>query len=357
MFLNNSMSFVILNIYVLTMINLLLLAAIYYLVLKDIIYKKRYNKAETKIKPFVILYIKDEKNKDKLLQNVKGKFSREVVIDILIEYSRENDVDLSSKFESLGYDELLIKKAKNDLNPSIIKKLAYMRSPKSFQVLKEGIKSKDFDIEYMSFYALSLIKLDDENKKFLIDNILKSNIMRDRIIEIVTNLKLSFDEYVDILEQQDKEIGKVVFLRVLENKEELLKEENSEKILKYLYDEKEVKISAILTMCSSKNIKYVKLIKDIYNSESSWEVKISIAKGLKNFPLRFVQDVLMEMVYDESWWVRFNACETLINMGIQGIDILVELALDRENKNVSDLAYYFLNADKNVYETIKKIEG
>ena len=116
---------------------------------------------------------------------------------------------------------------------------------------------------------------------------------------------------------------------------------------------KEVRISAVLTLANSQNMKYLPMLAEIYESEKEWEVRAAIAKSLVSFPPKRIIEILKKMIYDEQWWVRFNAVEVLARTGSEGIDLLIDLSLDESNEKVSNLAYYILNSNKNVYETIQ----
>ena len=66
--------------------------------------------------------------------------------------------------------------------------------------------------------------------------------------------------------------------------------------------------------------------------------------------------LLKQMLYDSNWWVRFNAAEVLARKGLPGIDALVDISLNDQDEKAADLAYYILNANQTVYQTIQKTE-
>lgn len=63
------------------------------------------------------------------------------------------------------------------------------------------------------------------------------------------------------------------------------------------------------------------------------------------------------MTKDTEWWVRYDAMKSIIAMGDEGLFSLIDLSLEVKDRNISDLAYYFLNANTDVYNTVKNIEG
>jgi HEAT repeat protein len=300
-------------------------------------------------------FIRNDDELETMQRVLTSKYKIHIAIDIMIQYSRANSANLSHKFEKAGFHHILIEKMKKRTTLRLIKGLAQMQSVQAYDVLKSAIASDDFEIKYMSFYALSKLDLNEHQLNEMVHSLIKSEIMRDRIIEVLFNLDLPFEKYMDLLQMQETDIGKIVFMRVIQKNQELLQEQHSDRLLDFLDGSKEVRISAIGTLSSSKNEKYIDIFKIIFEEEKEWEVRSAIAKGLRNFKCESSMDALKRMVYDDAWWVKFNAFESLIYMGIDGVGILIDLSLDRENQKISDLAYYFLNANKEVYNTIKNV--
>lgn len=355
MIFDRAIEFVILNIFILLFSILILVSYIYISLFVNSIKKKRYDKTYAFLQNVVLDFIQNDRDFDKMNQVLTNEYKVIIAIDIMIQYSKANDVNISHKFEKAGFDRVLIDKMKKRASLRLIKGLAYMQSVQAYDVLKSALASDDFEIKYMSFYALSKLDLNAEQLNEMIQTLVKSEIMRDRIIEILFNLDLPFEKYMDLLKVQDTDLGKIVFMHVIQKKQELLQEQYSDRIVDFLDGSKEVRISAIYTLTCSKNEKYIDILKVIYDEEKEWEVRSVIAKGLRNIKSEKAMIALKSMVYDHAWWVKFNAFESFIYMGIEGVNILIDLSLDRENQKVSDLAYYFLNANKEVYNTIKNI--
>lgn len=374
MFSNNIKSFIMINIYFLVVVDIALLLAIYYEIAKDKVKEYKYGKAMNLLKPTVLAYIENE---DKLLKAdaplevetllevdtlleveklLKNNFLKDVVIDIMVDYCEEKNVDLSEKFMLLKLDDILIKKIKR--NPSIVyvKKLSFMRVETAYNTLIELTKSEDLDVRYISFFGLSLIKLPSDKAEIAIKKLVTSNIISDRIIEILSRYDLEFEEWLDTLEKEETIEGKVIFIKNIMVKKEFANEGNSDRLLKLLKDESEVKIAAIIALCSSKNEKYIDELIKIYENEENWQVRVAIARGFSNFKIEKVKDTLLKMTKDKEWWVRYNAVKSIVAMGEEGLYTLIDLSLEKEDKKVSDLAYYFLNSNKHVYNIVKNLE-
>jgi len=356
MFSNNMKSFIILNIYFLIIVNIALLLAIYYQITMDKVKIKRYGKILIDLKPKVLAYIENE---DKLLEvekSLKTYFIKSVVIDIMVDYSESSNVDISKKFIKLKLDTILIKKIQRKASIVYVRKLAFMRVEGAYDTLLELTDSEDLDISYMSFFALSLIDLPDDKKEIAIKKLVISEILSDRIIEILSRYNLKFDKWLELLEKEETIEGKVIFIKNITSKEDIINEKNSDRLKPFLKDKKEVKIAAILALCTSKNEKYIDELIKIYETEENWEVRVTVAKGLSSFSMGPVKDILLKMTKDAEWWVRYNAVKSIVAMGEEGLFILIDLSLEKEDKNVADLAYYFLNSNKHVYNIVKNLE-
>lgn len=355
MFSNNIRSFIILNIYFLLIVDIFLLLGIYFEIIKSNIKTKRYEKAMINLKPKVLAYIE---NQDKLLEIqrlLKKSLNKNVAIDIMINYSEENDVDISEKFIRLNLDTFVINKINKNPRIMYIKKLSLMRSKTAYDTLLKMSDSEDLDISYISFFGLSLINLEKEKKDILIKKLIESDILSDRVIEILNRVQLDFQEWLEILDKEESSEGKVIFIKNITSKKEIKTAENSDRLLKFLNAQVEVKIAAILALCSSENDKYIERLKGIYESEENWQVRVAIAKGFSNFKFENVKESLLKMTKDKEWWVRYNAVKSIVAMGKEGLFTLIDLFLEEDN-NISNLAYYFLNSNKDVYDIVKKIE-
>jgi len=356
MFSNNIKSFIVLNIYVLIIVNTVLLLAIYYEILKDKVKTKLYEKVSVNLKPKVLSCIKNEQECLEIQKLINTNFKKSVVIDIMVEYCEENNADISEKFTGLKLDFILIKRIKRKVRIVDLKRLIFMRVPASYDVLLKLTLSEDLDISYMSFFGLSLIKLPMDKTEIVINKLVISGIARDRIIEILSRYNLKFEEWLELLEKEETVEGKVIFINNMMPKEEIKNEQNSDRLQKFLVYEKEVKIATILALCNSKNEKYIDELMRVYENEESWEVRVAIAKGLSSFNIEVVKDMLLKMTKDVEWWVRYNAVKSIVTMGEEGLYTLIDLSLDKEDKIVSDLAYYFLNSNDHVYNIVKNLE-
>ncbi|MBC3797656.1 HEAT repeat domain-containing protein [Acetobacterium tundrae] len=356
MFSNNIQSFVILNIYILIIVNVILLFSIYYEIIKDKIKKKHYEKSSIYLKPKIISYLNDENQKAEVCRTLKNTYLKIVAIDIMLDYAEVNHVNLSEQFVNLDLVNLLIKKFKKKMNIVYLKKLALMGSKNAYNVLMDSAQSEDLDISYMSYFGLSRIKIQNDKKEAAIKKLVVSNIVTDRIIEILRQFDLEFIDWLELLEKEETVKGKFIFIKTIMVKDEIKSEEYSDRMEKFLKDQREVKIAAIQALCNSQNEKYIAELIKIYENEENWQVRVAVAKGLSSFKFKDVEDALLNMTKDSEWWVRYNAIKSIVAMGEDGLFSLIDLSLKSKDENISDLAYYFLNSNQDVYNTVKNIE-
>lgn len=357
MFSNNIQAFILFNIYVLIVVDIGILVTIYYLIVKTKLVQKRYSKARSELEPLICKYIQEHRNLRELKAKVNNSYRKVVAIDIINEYSENSDKDNSEIIKELKLDLFLINKINRKPNIKNLRKLAFMKISSSYEVLLKYTNSEDLDIKYTCYFGLVMLKVEIEKKHHIIHKLVKSDILSDRIIEILNRVDLDFEQWLNLLETEDSEIGKVIFLKILSGREELTAEKYSDRLVKFINDTKEVKIAAIEAICSSKNEKYIDDLYAIFKEEKQWEVRVAITKGMSNFDSILIKDKLLYMIKDEQWWVRFNAAKVISLMGEEGIYTLIDLSIDKSDENVSALAYYFLNSNKDIYETVKDIEG
>jgi hypothetical protein len=356
MFSNDLKSFIILNIYFLLIIDFILVVSVYYVIIKGKRLEKKYKNQKAVLTPIVTRYIQNGGQTSEVKSAIKGDYRKEVAIDIMLDYSDQHSIDIGQIFAVLDLDQAMMDKLDRKLDIKHLRKLAFMRSEKAYPFLiKTAAMSDDFDLVYMCFIGLSMIALPKDKKENAIHRLVASDIAKDRKIEVLRQFDFSFEEWFAILENEDTQEGKVIFLRNILEKEGIKDPAYSDRLLSYLDDDTEVRVAAILALCSSGNDKYAGVMASLYEKEESWEVRVSIAKGVSSFSYRLVKDLLQKMMKDEEWWVRYNAIKTIVSMGSEGLFTLIELSLD-EDKNIADLAYYFLNANKEVYNTVKNVE-
>ena len=357
MFSNNTQGFIILNIYVALIVDIIILINIYYQIIKTKIIQRRYMKTMNKLEPLICNNLKQHVKLRELKDRTNKDYKKMIAIDIINNYSENSDKENGIIIQTLELDTFLINKIKRKPSIKYFKRLAFMKVPSAYEVLLKYLNSEDIDIKYTCYFGLLMLDIDTEKKDYVIHELVNSGILSDRIIEILDKVELKFDEWMRLLETEKSETGKIIFLNILTGKEELKNDKNSDKLLKFLGDSKEVKIAAIRAICSSKNEKYVDAFYTMFRFEKQWEIRVAIAEGMTNFAPELTKYKLLYMVKDEQWWVRFSATKAISLMGKEGVYTLVELSMDKSDEEISALANYFRNSNKKIYGSVENIEG
>lgn len=347
-------TFILSNIYVLLIVNIGLLLTIYIRIFKSRIREKMNNNIRAELSLAIAHYLVN-RNFNDLKLIVKNKNRKLIAIDIINEQS-ESTNDRRELITKLELDTFLIHLTKRKENLNYLRKLAFMKVPTAYDVLLHHTHSSDIEVQYISFFGLLLMDIQNIRKYHIVHQLIKTNIYSDRIIEILEKSNLHIEDWIELLENEDSDIGKIIILKILAEQEEIVMQQYSDRILKYLDAAKEIKIAAITALCSSKNEEYLEKLYDLYMKEDMWEVRATITKGMVNFDAKRTKEMLLLMIKDKEWWVRFNAARTISLMGEEGIYTLIDLSIDKSNENTAALAYYFLNSNKDIYETVKKLE-
>lgn len=346
-------------IYLLLLVNGILVLATVDLKLSDRRKQKKINQWHETLLPEVQEYLQKDAIKNSVIIYDGNDLKTKVMLDLLQNTIQLDAEKMRQVCEELGYVDGVLKKAKRRLNLHWIKQLGFMRSPKAFDLLMKGTEKADFEMAYQCYYAISLLPLTEERASAYVARLIKSGIMRDRMIEMLNNLTFEAEVYWRLLKLQETELGIVTLLRVLENRLESAEGPIEKGILRYLQDDessKEIRVASVVALASLEEEAVLKPMYERYRNEEAWEVRAAIAKAMNRFTVEdSLEQILLlkEMLYDSNWWVRFNAAEVLARKGLPGIDALVDISLNEDDPEAADLAYYILNANQSVSHTIQ----
>lgn len=346
--------FILINIYILIVVDILLIICVYFILIRSKYREQVYEIDKQKLRTVVQRFIEIGDNEAQIKSLLKTEWNQNLIIDIMIEYSNDTGVNISKKFSCLELDETMIDRLTTKLDMGYLRKLVFMESDKAYSFLMKTALDEDFNFSYLAFIGLSMIELPQEEKESAIQQLIDAMIARNRKIEVISRFQSSFEEWFDMLEKQTSIDGKVIFLNCIGTSDEVKNSMYSDRLIKFLYDEKEVRVAAVFAICSTGNEKYLDILSDLYDSEEEWEVRVSMAKGLSYFSYDSVSKLFAKMTRDSEWWVRYDAIKSVVKMGDKGIFELIELSTSGD-KNTADLAYYFLNSSRDAYNTVKNV--
>lgn len=351
-YLGLSIQTVILIIYVLLVIDIAIFAITLYIKLSDDYHTRRYGRMYKKLTP-IIGTCTDISDTSKKIAALKTFWNANIIFEVLTNFSLEQKKSCKELFVALGYTDEILKRAKKELTPKDVKWFGLIQIEEAIPILFEGTQSKDFELSFHCYQSLAKIPMDLENRLNYLALLFKSNNLRDRMIEMLLEMKLSTEEYLDLLEHQVTELSKTVILRVLAAKISPTTEPTlTDRILPFLEDTKEVKIGSIVAIAKSENSIYFERFQTLYYTEQQWEVRAAIAKAMNSFSHENEIMLLKQMTNDSNWWVRFNASEVLSRKGREGVNALIDISLDSQNEESSKLAFSFLDNNKNVHTTV-----
>lgn len=354
-YLGLSIQTVILIIYVLLVIDIAIFAITLYIKLSDDYHARRYSRMYKKLTP-IIGTCTDISDTSKKIAALKTFWNTAIIFEVLTNFSIEQQKSCKELFTVLGYTDEILKRAKKELTPKDVKWFGLIQIEEAIPLLFNAAQSKDFELSFHCYQSLAKIPMNLEDRLNYITLLFKSNNLRDRMIEMLLEMKLSTEEYLNLLEHQVTELSKTVILRVLAAKimpstEVAL----TDRLLPFLEDTKEVKIGSIVAIAKSENSIYFERFEMLYYIEEHWEVRAAIAKAMNSFSHENEILLLKQMTKDSNWWVRFNASEVLSRKGRDGVNALIDISLDHENEDASKLAFSFLDTNKNIHTTITEV--
>ncbi len=354
-YLGLSIQTVILIIYVLLVIDIAIFAITLYIKLSDDYHARRYSRMYKKLTP-IIGTCTDISDTSKKIAALKTFWNTAIIFEVLTNFSIEQQKSCKELFTVLGYTDEILKRAKKELTPKDVKWFGLIQIEEAIPLLFNAAQSKDFELSFHCYQSLAKIPMNLEDRLNYLTLLFKSNNLRDRMIEMLLEMKLSTEEYLNLLEHQVTELSKTVILRVLAAKimpstEVAL----TDRLLPFLEDTKEVKIGSIVAIAKSENSIYFERFEMLYYIEEHWEVRAAIAKAMNSFSHENEILLLKQMTKDSNWWVRFNASEVLSRKGRDGVNALIDVSLDHENEDASKLAFSFLDTNKNIHTTITEV--
>ena len=334
-YLGLSIQTVILIIYVLLVIDIAIFAITLYIKLSDDYHARRYSRMYKKLTP-IIGTCTDISDTSKKIAALKTFWNTAIIFEVLTNFSIEQQKSCKELFTVLGYTDEILKRAKKELTPKDVKWFGLIQIEEAIPLLFNAAQSKDFELSFHCYQSLAKIPMNLEDRLNYLTLLFKSNNLRDRMIEMLLEMKLSTEEYLNLLEHQVTELSKTVILRVLAAKimpstEVAL----TDRLLPFLEDTKEVKIGSIVAIAKSENSIYFERFEMLYYIEEHWEVRAAIAKAMNSFSHENEILLLKQMTKDSNWWVRFNASEVLSRKGRDGVNALIDISLDHENEDAS----------------------
>ncbi len=282
---------------------------------------------------------------------------RSFIYRLLLTLAAEKGTDYHIIFDKAGFTKEKIKKLMKTQDLQVIKELSIIRSPMAYDCLFDLLDSPSSEITYRAAYALANIELTSTQQKEVIETLIHTNIVMDRVIEIIEIINPPVEDYFNLLKQQRNVRGKIILLHFLKNK---IKDKDTtykylqkkirietkkiiDQVMPFVYDEDEVSSAAILVLAETKEMEALETILEKYRGSSSDSIKITIAKSLHHFLPQKVIPYLRGMIDHDSWWIKFHAFESLLKLGNEGYNEILAISMNAENPVQAELAYQMIS--------------
>ncbi len=301
------------------------------------------------------------------LSKFLDQHKRSFIYRLLLTLAEEKGEDYHIIFDEAGFTQEKIIRLSKGPNLETIKELSIIRSPLAYNVLFEMLDSPHSEVSYRAAYALANIELDALQQKEVIETLIHTSIVQDRVIEIIDIINPPMEDYFTLLKQQRNIRGKSILLHFLKNKmknkdttyrylQKKIRTGNTkliEHVLPFIYDEDEVANSAILVLAETRETEALEIILEKYRITNSDNVKITIARSLYHFLPQKVIPYLRKMIDQETWWVKFHAFESLLKLGPEGYKEITSISMNAENPIQADLAYQMIEGKQKTFRMIK----
>ncbi|MDD4028875.1 MAG: HEAT repeat domain-containing protein [Caldisericia bacterium] len=289
---------------------------------------------------------------------------RQYIYDILKELVEENGYDFHGIFDEMDFTQEMIDRVRRNADRQALKDLSLIKSPTSYQYLLELLQSNDIELVYRAGYALSYISLEAQQKKEVIDLLLKTAITKQRLMEIITTMQPSLNLLMEELSVQTEQREKIILLnamkqrvigyttrfRFLEKKLRIQNQVIIDQLKSYVEDTEEVSIAAIDVISDTKQTQALDII---IHAASTWKnplVLAAIADCCSKFPSdNRALALLYHLAQHENYWVRLASFESLSRMGEEGYRKIFVLSMNSEFLSKYPSTYYL------IYQIISEI--
>lgn len=341
-----------------------------FLLLYKLIHKKqedRYNQFEASLQE-EFEYSMVNLTPTEFCKRYKNSSQRRYIYRLMLSIAKQKDYDFHGMFDEMGFtDEEMAKVAKNNDLQSL-KDLSIIKSPRSYLLLLSLLKSDTLEASYRAGYAIASLKLTPDQQMEVVRILLDSNIVTQKVIEIVDLMSPPLEDFFPLLQEQETDRGKLILLSYLYHKltdqssqykylqkQLLLQAERVCNTVKpYLRESEEVTIATIKVLGNTKHKKALALLTNLLSQNPSSNIKAAIAQELDKFSWEDTLEPLKDMAQDRNYWVRLNAYETLSNLGENGKKAILEISKTSPYPSTNFLVYQLLSQNENLSDEFTK---
>jgi len=358
--------FVFLNIWVLLGVNIFLILFLIIYKMFGAIREKRYTDFIQSTKEefeFQMLNL----NSDAFTRKYKQHRKRPMIFQLMLRIADEKGYDFHQLFDQMGFTDESINHYLNSKETQYLKELSIIKSPKAYSLLLHEIQSPLSENAFRAGYAIAGLKLTPVQQLEVFNTLISSQIVIEKVIDIVNLISPPIAEYLPILDQQTTNRGRIILLnyihgkisplqsnyRYLQKKLAILSHTIIQHVSPLLYFPEPVALPAIKVLGCTGHSHALLLLLNLYKHNPNTSIKATIAQELYHFSSHEVLNDLKEMAMDKNYWVRLSAYESLSKMGNEGKQAILELSTTSYYPSTNYLIYEILSENDNLQEYIE----
>ena len=306
-------------------------------------------------------------NSDTFTRKYKHHRKQEMIFQLMLRIADEKGYDFHQLFDQIGFTDETIKRYLDTRNTQHLKQLFIIKSPKAYSLLFHEIQSPLSENAFRAGYAIACLKLNPAQQMEVINALISSQIVIEKVIDIVNLISPPIDEYVQMLSQQSTDRGRIILLDYIHRKisplqsnyrylqKKLAIQSNSiiQNVSPLLTFPEKVAIPAIKVLGCTGHSHALLLLLSLYKKNPNTSIKAAIAQELHHFPSHEVLNDLKEMAMNKNYWVRLSAYESLSEMGDEGKQAILELSASSPYPSTNFLVYEILSEHDNLQHYIE----
>lgn len=284
---------------------------------------------------------------------------KEVILDAFEEYDLDHHEDLRVLSQKTGFldEELRALKGSSDPRRAIAAYSLGVMGAKEAVPLLLSIRTSHRELSQC--IARALVQIDGtKHIDYIFKNMRNARYpLKTKMLELISEIREN-DVYPKMEEYL---LGEDIPMRALAL--EVLGSRQDERVYAHIHKalstkEKELKVSALKAAISLKCFHCGKLDEHLHSllHDSDWETRAFTAKamGFADSVSQEALEGLSKLMEDPSWFVRFNASESLFHLGEPGIRVLSE-TLYSEDPFARDKAWDILNREMSFFGLEERI--
>ena len=306
-------------------------------------------------------------NSEAFTRKYKHHRKHHMIFHLMLQIADEKGYDFHQLFDQMSFTDETINRYLNSKDTQYLKELSIIKSPKGYSLLLHEIQSPLTENAFRAGHAMACLKLTPAQQKEVINTLISSQIVIQKVIDIVNLISPPIAEYVPMLDQQASNRGRIILLNYIYNKtsplqssyrylqKKLATQSNAiiQNVSPLLTFPEEVALPAIKVLGCTGHSHALLLLLNLYKNNPNTSIKAAIAQQLHHFSSHEVLNDLKEMAIDKNYWVRLSAYESLSEMGDEGKQAILELSVTSPYPSTNFLVYEILSENNNLQHYIE----